>query len=90
MIDARWIIVDVVSLGDAALIAIGLGAGAFVARARSRARLRATRVLHSLSSPARVAGGLLALLVVAMDAFDLRADLHRALARSARDADLRS
>ena len=30
MINARWIIVDVLTLGQAALLAIGLGAGAFV------------------------------------------------------------
>jgi branched-chain amino acid transport system permease protein len=35
LMDARWVIVDVVSLGDAALIAIGLSAGGAVAAGRS-------------------------------------------------------
>ena len=36
MLDQRWIIVDTLSLGHAALLAIGLGAGAFAARHQAR------------------------------------------------------
>ncbi|HEY3621361.1 MAG TPA: branched-chain amino acid ABC transporter permease [Roseiarcus sp.] len=70
LMDARWVIVDVVSLGDAALIAIGLSAGAAVA-----ARTRASE-FWPLAPPSlvagSVAGGLLALLALAMQAFRLR------------------
>ena len=70
LMDARWVIVDVVSLGDAALIAIGLSAGAVVAR-----RTRSSE-FWPLAPPSLVAGGvaggLLALLALAMQAFPLR------------------
>jgi branched-chain amino acid transport system permease protein len=70
MIDARWIIVDVVSLGDATLIAIGLGAGIATARATKPQRLPPL-FLHALVAGA-IAGGLMALLAIAMQLFDLR------------------
>jgi branched-chain amino acid transport system permease protein len=70
LMDARWVIVDVVSLGDAALIAIGLSAGAAVV-----ARTRASE-FWPLAPPSllagSVAGGLLALLALAMQTFRLR------------------
>ncbi|MBV9569486.1 MAG: branched-chain amino acid ABC transporter permease, partial [Hyphomicrobiales bacterium] len=73
LMDARWIVVDVVSLGDAALIAIGLGAGAAVAARRSP---EGAQGFSSLAMPAllagAVAGGLLALLAIAMSVLDLR------------------
>jgi branched-chain amino acid transport system permease protein len=70
LIDARWIVVGVVSLGDAALIAIAMGAGAAIAARTGSSRFRPL-VPPSLVSGA-VAGGLLALLVLAMQALDLR------------------
>ncbi|SEE48308.1 branched-chain amino acid transport system permease protein [Rhizobiales bacterium GAS191] len=70
LIDARWIIVGVASLGDAALIAIGLGAGATVAARRASAAFPPL-VLPSLVAGA-VAGGLLALLALAIQFLDLR------------------
>ena len=70
LMDARWIIVNVVSLGDTALIAIGLGAGAMVA-ARTRSSEFWPLVPPSLVAGG-VAGGLLALLALAMQAFPLR------------------
>ena len=71
MIHGRAIIVDVISLGQIALAAIGLGTGAFIAR-REGPRGLAETLLHGLLAGA-IAGGLLAVLVAAMDAFDLRA-----------------
>ena len=69
--DARWVIVDVVSLGDAALIAIGLSAGAAVAAQQDRfedsGRSRPRALLAG-----GVAGALLALLALAMQALPLR------------------
>ncbi len=70
LISARWIIVDVVSLGHAALIAIALGAGATVAARRNSAEVWPL-VLPSLLAGG-VAGGLLALLTLAMRFLDLR------------------
>ena len=70
LMDARWIIVNVVSLGDTALMAIGLGAGAMVA-ARTRSSEFWPLVPPSLVAGG-VAGGLLALLALAMQAFPLR------------------
>lgn len=70
LIDARWIVVNVASLGDAALIAIGLGAGAAIARRRTSVELRPL-VLQSFLAGA-VAGGLLAVLAWAMQILDLR------------------
>jgi len=70
LIDARWIIVNVVSLGDAALIAIGMGAGAVVASRRSTSDFRTLAASCLLSGA--IAGGLLALLAVAMRVLDLR------------------
>ena len=69
-LDARWIVVGVVSLGDATLIAIGLGAGAAIA-ARRRSPEFWPLALPSLLSGG-IAGGLLALLALAMQVFDLR------------------
>ena len=70
LMDARWVIVDVVSLGDAALIAIGLSAGTVVA-ARTRSSEFWLLVPPSLIAGG-VAGGLLALFALAMQAFPLR------------------
>ena len=70
LIEARWIVVGVVSLGDAALITIALGAGATVAWRR------ASQGFLPLALPSLVAGGiaglLLALLAVAMQFLELR------------------
>jgi branched-chain amino acid transport system permease protein len=70
LMDARWVIVDVVSLGDAALIAIGLSAGAVIV-ARARSSEFWPLVPPSLVAGG-VAGGLLALLALAIQAFPLR------------------
>ena len=70
MIHGRAIIVGMLSLGQAALVTLGLGTGLFIARRESRHGL-AQVVVHSLVAGA-VAGGLLAFLLVAMDAFELR------------------
>jgi branched-chain amino acid transport system permease protein len=70
LLDARWVIVDVVSLGDAALIAIGLAAGAAVAAGKSSSEF------WPLAPPSLLAGGvagaLLALLALAMQDLPLR------------------
>ena len=71
MIHARWIIVDLLSLGHATLIAIGLGAGITIARGAS-GRVTGPILTRSLIAGA-VAGGFLAVLVVAMEILDLRA-----------------
>ena len=70
LMDARWVIVDVVSLGDAALIAIGLSAGAVIA-ARTRSSEFWPLVPPTLVAGG-VAGGLLALLALAIESFPLR------------------
>ncbi|HXW19171.1 MAG TPA: branched-chain amino acid ABC transporter permease [Roseiarcus sp.] len=70
LIDARWIIVNVVSLGGAALIAIGMGAGAVVATRRSSSELWS--VVGRCLLAGAIAGGMLALLAAAMKALDLR------------------
>jgi branched-chain amino acid transport system permease protein len=70
MIHGRAIIVEVLTMGHAALLAIGLGAGAYVAR-RDREQPVGAVVLHGLIAGA-IAGGVLALLVVAMNFIDLR------------------
>ena len=70
LMDARWVIVDAISLGDAALITIGLSAGAVTA-ARMRSSEFWPLVAPSLVAGG-VAGGLLALLALAMQAFPLR------------------
>src|SRR5215470_108286 len=70
MIHARAVIVDVLTMAHAALLAIGLGAGAYVARGE-RDKPAATIVLHGLIAGA-ISGGLLVVLVVAMNAIDLR------------------
>ena len=73
LIDARWIVVDVVSLGDAALIAIGLGAGAAVAARRPLGDEGGFLPLATQALLAgAVAGGTLALLAIAMSLLDLR------------------
>jgi len=70
LMDARWVIVDVVSLGDTALIAIGLSAGAAVATPRTASKF------WPLVPPSLLAGGVagavLALLTLAMQALPLR------------------
>ncbi len=70
LINARWIVVGVLSLGHAALIAIGLGAGAVVAARRNSAEFWPL-ALPSLVAGG-VAGGLLASLTLAMRFIDLR------------------
>ena len=70
MFHGRWIIVDVLSLGHATLIAIGLGAGIAVARG-AVGRVTPQILVHSLIAGA-IAGGLPAVLVVAMQVLDLR------------------
>ncbi len=70
LLDARWIVVGVVSLGDAVLITIGLGAGVAIATRRTSSELRPL-LLPSLLAGG-VAGGLLALLTLAMQLIDLR------------------
>ena len=70
LMDGRWIIVNVVSLGDAVLIAIGLSAGAAVAAPR------ASSEFWPLVAPSLLAGGVagavLALLALAMQTLPLR------------------
>jgi branched-chain amino acid transport system permease protein len=70
MINARAIIVDVLTMAHAALLAIGLGAGAYLARGK-RDEPTATIVLNGLIVGV-ITGGMLALLVVAMNSIDLR------------------
>jgi branched-chain amino acid transport system permease protein len=70
LMDARWVIVDVVSLGDAALIAIGLGAGAAIARRGTSSDFWPLAALSLLAGG--VAGALLALLALAMQVLPLR------------------
>ncbi len=70
LFNRRWIVVDVVSLGHAALIGVALGAGAAVTTRRQSAEFWPL-ALPSLLAGA-VAGGLLALLTVAMQVIDLR------------------
>ncbi|HLW93487.1 MAG TPA: branched-chain amino acid ABC transporter permease [Roseiarcus sp.] len=69
-LNARWIIVGFVSLGEAVLIALGLGAGATIA-ARGRSSEFRQLILPSLLAGG-VAGGLLALLALAIRALPLR------------------
>src|SRR5579885_2235833 len=70
MINARAVIVDLLTLAQAALLAIGLGAGAFISRSE-RELPTGTVMVHSLITGA-IAGALVALLVLAMNAIDLR------------------
>ena len=70
LMDARWVIVDVVSLGDAALIAIGLGAGAALAARTPAAKF--WPLAPSCLLAGAVAGGLLAFLALAMQTLPLR------------------
>jgi branched-chain amino acid transport system permease protein len=70
MINARAIIVDVLTMAHAALLAIGLGAGAYLARGK-RDEPTGTIVLNGLIAGV-ITGGMLALLVVAMNSIDLR------------------
>ena len=78
LMDARWVIVDVVSLGDAALIAIGLSAGTAVA-----ARTTSSEFWR-LAPPSLLAGGVAGALVALLTSGDASPsaspDLHRALA----------
>jgi branched-chain amino acid transport system permease protein len=70
MIHGRSIVVDVLSLGHATLIAIGLGAGIAIAPGVT-GRVTGPIVAQSLIAGA-IAGGFLAVLVVAMQILDLR------------------
>ena len=70
MINARAVIVDLLTMAQAALLAIGLGAGAFISRSE-RELPTGTVMVHSLITGA-IAGALVALLVLAMNAIDLR------------------
>lgn len=70
MIHERAIIVDLLSMAQAALLAIGLGAGAYIAR-RQRDLAIPALLIHGLIAGA-IAGAALAVLVVAMNAIDLR------------------
>ncbi len=70
LINARWIVVGVVSLGHAALIAIGLGAGAAVAARRRSSEFWPLALPSFLAGG--LAGGLLALLTLAMQFLNLR------------------
>jgi branched-chain amino acid transport system permease protein len=70
MIHGRAIIVDILTMGQAALIAIGLAAGVLVAK-RERDLAVGEMIPHGLIAGA-VAGGMLALLVLAMTMFELR------------------
>ena len=60
MINARWIVVGVVSLGHAALLAIGLGAGAAVAKRRSAGGFAPLALESAVAGV--IAGGFLAVL----------------------------
>jgi branched-chain amino acid transport system permease protein len=70
LMDARWVIVDVVSLGDAALIAIGLSAGAAVAARATPSEF--WRLVPPSLLAGGVAGALVALLTLAMQVLSLR------------------
>ena len=70
MFDARWIVVGVVSFGQAALIAIALGAG--WAAALRAAALKPLRAALAGLVAGGVAGLLLALLALAMQTLSLR------------------
>ena len=70
MIHARAVIVDVLTMAQAALLAIGLGAGAYIAR-REQAQPSPTLLLHGLITGA-ITGATLAVLVLAMNVIDLR------------------
>jgi branched-chain amino acid transport system permease protein len=68
MLHERAIIVDVMSLGHATLLAIGLGAGLVAARGADRL---AMRLLRGVLAGA-IAGAMVALLPIIMDAYSLR------------------
>jgi branched-chain amino acid transport system permease protein len=68
MLDERAIVVGVMSLGDATLLALGLGAGLLAARGTDAL---ATRLLRGIVAGA-IAGGMVALLPLIMDAVSLR------------------
>jgi branched-chain amino acid transport system permease protein len=70
LIHERWIIVDVLTLGHAVLIALGLGAGIVVARGRVGRPGRAVLVLSLVAGA--LAGFLTALLVLAVETIGLR------------------
>jgi branched-chain amino acid transport system permease protein len=70
LMDSRWVVVDVVSLSDAALIAIGLSAGGLVAAGRRSSEFWPLASLSLLAGG--VAGALLALLTLAMQVLPLR------------------
>jgi len=70
MIHGRAIIVDILTMGQTALMGIALAAGVMVAK-RERNVAVGEMISHSLIAGA-VAGGMLALLALAMTAFDLR------------------
>jgi branched-chain amino acid transport system permease protein len=68
MLHERAIIVGVMSLGHATLLADGLGAGLIAARGTERL---ATRLMRGMAAGA-IAGGMVALLPILMDAISLR------------------
>jgi branched-chain amino acid transport system permease protein len=68
MLHERAIIVGVMSLGHATLLADGLGAGLVAARGTERLAVRLTRGVVS----GAIAGGMIALLPIVMDAYSLR------------------
>jgi branched-chain amino acid transport system permease protein len=70
LLDARWIVVGVVSLGDAVLITIGLGAGVAIATRITSSEFRPL-ILPSLLAGG-IAGSVLVLLTLAMQVTDLR------------------
>lgn len=70
LVHGRPIIIGVVTLGQAALVLIGLGCGLVITR-RSAGQPAGTAVLRSAIAGG-IAGGCLALLTIAMDALDLR------------------
>jgi branched-chain amino acid transport system permease protein len=70
LMDARWVVVNVVSLGDAVLIAIGLSAGATVAWRAPFSPFWPLAFRALLAGG--VAGALLALLALGMQALPLR------------------
>lgn len=70
MIHGRWLIVDILTVGRAALIAIGPAAGVVVARGEAR-RTSGQGLVGSLIAGA-IAGFLPAVLVLSMQTIDLR------------------
>ncbi|HLI12045.1 MAG TPA: branched-chain amino acid ABC transporter permease [Alphaproteobacteria bacterium] len=70
MFHARWIIVDVLSLGHATLLTIGIATGIAVARRQAELTPSAIRLNSCLAGA--IGGGMLAILLLAMTLIDLR------------------